>query len=346
MGEVDGGAGVGGREHALIMARGCRTDSGARPIASVTAVELTPTQQRLLQQLRRDGEPLVFDSGFVDDLRGRAAAVASNASAALGGAKLVVGKTFLASAHGCEAKHLAPDEFAWNAATARGFVSHKAIELAAHWQGDADPATLVDESLARLADEVGHRGDFVSGMSDAERAELRAGAIERTTRFLQDFPPLPPSAQPLFESRVRWSPPGTVELLGKTDLVLGKPDGRTSTRLIIDFKTGWPSPFHRLDLRFYALLETLVRHVPPRRVATYYLDSCEADVEDVTEGVLEATLARVEGAIERHIELTIEGRVPVKRPGAACRWCPLAAGCDEGAAHLRALADDGSQGFD
>jgi hypothetical protein len=309
-------------------------------------VELTPTQQRLLQQLRRDGEPLVFDPGFIDDLRSRATAIAALASTSLGGSKLVVGKSFLTSALGCEAQHLQPDDFTWSPATARGFVSHKAIELAAHWQGDPDPAHLVDESLARFADEPGNRGDFVSGMSATERAELRAGAIDRTTRFLQDFPPLPPSAQPLFESRLRWSPPGTVELVGKTDLVLGKPDGGTSTRLIIDFKTGWPSAFHRFDLRFYALLETLIRQVPPRRVATYYLDSCEADVEDVTEGSLEATLARVEGAIERHIELTIAGRAPLKRPGSSCRWCSLMATCDEGKAHLLALTDDGTQGFD
>ncbi|MEN9507173.1 MAG: hypothetical protein RI958_3099 [Actinomycetota bacterium] len=309
-------------------------------------MELTPTQQRLLQQLRRDGEPLVFDADFIEDLRSRAEAVVADASAALGGAKLVVGKTFLNTALGCEAKHLAPDEFSWNPATARGFVSHKAIELAAHWQGEADPATLVDESLARFADEPGNRGDFVASMTDAERAELRAGAIERTTRFIQDFPPLPRNAHPLFESRIRWSPRGTVELVGKTDLVVGKPDGRISTRLIIDFKTGWPSAFHRLDLRFYALVEALVRRVPPRRVATYYLDSCEADVEDVTEGILESTLARVEGAIQRHIEITVGGRPPSKSPSAACRWCPLSSECDEGTLHLRALADDGSQGFD
>ena len=34
--------------------------------------------------------------------------------------------------------------------------------------------------------------------------------------------------------------------------------------------------------------------------------------------------------IERHIELTVEGRPPEKRPGVACRWCPLQSECEEG----------------
>ena len=310
------------------------------------APELTPTQQRLLDQLRRDGEPLVFDAAFIDDLVARAQAIANEASARLGGERLVVSKNFLSQVHGCEAKHLLPDSFEWTPANARGFVSHKAIELGAHWQGEPVPEVLVDEALARLADQPSHQGDFIAGLTDADRAELRGGAVERVTRFLQDFPPLPARAQPLFEARTRWTPPGCIELVGKTDLVIGRPDGRISTKLVIDFKTGWPSPAHRHDLRFYALLETVVRRVPPRRLVTFYLDSSEADVEDVTPSVLEAALARVEGAVVRHAELTVEQQPPVKRVGSACRWCPALPTCDDGRRHLAVLDDDGSQGFD
>ncbi len=184
------------------------------------------------------------------------------------------------------------------------------------------------------------------GLTDAERAELRSFAVDRVTRFVQDFPPLPARSHPVLEARLRWSGEGTVELVGKTDLVIGRPNGRISTLLIIDFKTGWRSSHHRDDLRFYALLETLRRQVPPRRLVTYYLDSCEADVEDVTEGVLESTLARLEGALERHVELVVDEREPEFRPGGACRWCPVRPDCSSGTAHLRALDDDGSQGFD
>lgn len=311
-----------------------------------TPVELTPTQKRLLAQLRRDPDPLVFDEEFVDDLVRRATEIVRDASKRLGGEKLVVSKGWLSNVLGCEVKHLLPDTFSWSPATARGFVSHKAIELGVHWQGDPVPEVLVDEAIARLSDETSYRGDWMVGLSDAERAELRSFAVDRVTRFVQDFPPLPGRSHPVLEARSRWSGEGTVELVGKTDLMIGRPEGRVSTLLIIDFKTGWRSPHHRDDLRFYALLETLRRQVPPRRLVTYYLDSCEADVEDVTESVLESTLARLEGAIERHLELVVDERDAVARPGGSCRWCPGRATCEPGLAHLRALDDDGSQGFD
>lgn len=311
-----------------------------------TVPELTPTQRRLLDQLRREVEPLVFDETLIDDLSERARRVVADVSARLGGERLVVSKGFLTNVLGCEARHLAPDHFAWTPSTARGFVAHKAIELGANWQGDPVPQVLVDEALARLADDASMRGDFVASLSDGDRAELRSFAVDRVTRFLQDFPPLPARAQPVFEARTRWAPPGCIELVGKTDLVIGRPDGRISTRLIVDFKTGWPSANHRHDLRFYALLETLARRVPPRRLVTFYLDSADADIEDVTDGVLEAALARLEGALLRHAELTVDKHPAIKRTSTSCRWCPCLSTCTEGRSHLAVLDDDGSQGFD
>ncbi|MCB0998169.1 MAG: PD-(D/E)XK nuclease family protein [Acidimicrobiales bacterium] len=311
-----------------------------------TPPELTPAQRRLLDQLRKDAEPLVFDADFVDDVVRRAQEVVDEAARRFAGERVVVSKGFLNQVLACEAKHLLPDTFRWNAANARGFVSHKAIELGVHWQGETVPELLVDEALARLADQPSNQGDFVAGLSEGDRAELRAGAVERVTRFLQDFPPLPARSMPVFEARTRWPLTGPVELVGKTDLVIGRPDGRVSTKLVIDFKSGWPSPAHRHDLRFYALLETLARRVPPRRLVTFYLDSAEADVEDVTEGVIEAALARLEGALARHAELVVDQQPAVYRPASACRWCPGLAECDDGRAHLRALDDDGRQGFD
>ncbi|MCU1361620.1 MAG: hypothetical protein JWN99_2909 [Ilumatobacteraceae bacterium] len=308
--------------------------------------ELSPTQLRLLDQLRRDPTPLVFDDGFIDDLLARAHDAMAHCSERLGGERLVVSKGFLVNALGCETRHLQPDSFSWSPATAKGFVSHKAIELGAHWPGEPVPEVLVDEAIARLGDDASQRGDFVAGLTDGDRAELRGFAVDRVTRFLQDFPPIPARSQPVYEARTRWSPPGCIELVGKTDLVIGKPDGRISTRLIVDFKTGWRSVHHRDDLRFYALLETVVRRVPPRRLVTYYLDAAEADVEDISEGVLEAALARLVGGIERHVELVIERRAPKKTTGSSCRWCPALPNCDEGRAHLSGVDDIGSQGFD
>ncbi|MBI5090245.1 MAG: PD-(D/E)XK nuclease family protein [Actinobacteria bacterium] len=307
--------------------------------------QLSPTQQRVLEQLRREREPVVFDQGFVDQLVARAHEAMLRCSERLGGERLFVSKGFLLNVLGCETRHLEPDVFAWTPLTARGFVAHKAIELGVHWHGEPVPEVLVDEAIARLSDDPTQRGDWIAGLSDSDRAELRCAAVERVTQFLQDFPPVPGRFHPVYEARTRWTC-GCVELSGKTDLVIGRPDGRASTKLIVDFKSGRPNAHHREDLRFYALLETLARQVPPRRLVTYYLESAVADAEDVTEAVLEASLARLIGAVERHVELVIDARPPQKRTGVSCRWCHVLARCDEGRAHLAMLDDDGSQGFD
>ena len=88
-------------------------------------------------------------------------------------------------------------------------------------------------------------------------------------------------------------------------------------------------------------MQTLRQSVPPRKLVTYYLDYAESEVEDVTEGTLRAGLTRALAGIEKHIELTIEGRAPVKRPGFACRWCPLNNECIEGIAFLNRDLVDG-----
>jgi hypothetical protein len=315
-------------------------------VAPVEPLTLNPTQQRLLQQLRRDPQPLVFDQAFVRDLILTARAGFEVLSERLAGEKVFVSKGFITRVLSCEVQHLLPDRFAWSPATARGFVAHKAIELQTNWRGEPTPSLLVDEAIARLSDQASTRGDFIAGLSDADHAELRGYAIERVTRFIQDFPPIPGSAHPVPEATTKWSPTSCVDLSSKADLVIGRPDGRVSTRVIVDFKTGTKAHHHRLDLRFYALLETLVREVPPRKLVTYYLDYAEADVEDVTESTLTSALDRVLSAVEREVELRVDGRDPVKRPGFGCHWCGVMSTCAEGRTHLALVDDDGRQGFD
>jgi len=301
---------------------------------------LTPAQERTLALMRRSEEPVVFDTDFVAGFVADATAAVADLSARLGGETLWVSKSFLTKVHSCEVLHLQPDDFEWRPATAAGFVAHKAIELALNWRGEPAPSQVVDESLARLADQADARGAFVAGLSDADWAELRSRAIDRCTKFLQDFPPLPLSAQPVLEAAAKWRPPGTIELSGKVDLVVGKPAGRESRLLIVDFKSGNRSFHHREDLRFYAVVQTLRQSVPPRKLVTYYLDYAESEAEDVTEGTLTAGLARALSGIERHIELTVEGREPVKRPGFSCRWCPLQDECAEGKVFLNRDRDE------
>jgi len=308
-------------------------------LGSVVSVQeptpLTPAQERTLALLRRSGDPLVFAQDFVEAITAAAADGLAELSTRLGGESLWVSKSFLARVHGCEVLHLQPDDFSWSPATAAGFVAHKAIELALNWRGEPVPSVVVDEAIARLADQANARGGFIDALTEGDRAELRSRAVDRATKFLQDFPPLPLAAQPVLEATAKWRPEGTIELSGKVDLQVGRPVGRESQLLLIDFKSGGRSFHHRDDLRFYALVQTLRQQVPPRKLATYYLDYAEAEAEDVTEGALHAALARTLDGVERHIELTVEGRPPQKKVGPSCRWCPLAADCAEGQVYLR-----------
>ena len=235
-------------------------------------VALTPTQERTLALLRRAGDPVVFAEEFVDDLQQQALDAVAQLSERLGGERLWVSKGFLSAVHGCEVQHLLPNDFAWTPATAAGFVAHKAIELSLNWRGEPTPLDVVDEALARLADQADQRGAFVGALTDGEWAELRSRAVDRATKFMQDFPPLPRAAQPVLEAAAKWRPPGTIEFSGKVDLVIGKPSGRESRLLIVDFKSGYRSFHHRHDLRSYALVQTLRHGLPPRNPATDYPD--------------------------------------------------------------------------
>ena len=209
-----------------------------------------------------------------------------------------------------------------------------------NWRGDPVPADVVDEAMARLVDEDSSLGDWIEAMSEADRADLHGIAVDKLIKFQECFPPLDRRAAPTVESSVRWPLDGPIVLSGKVDLTLGRPAGAESRKVIIDLKTGWVSPTHREDLRFYALVETLRTQVPPRKVASFYLDAGEPVVEDVTERTLLTASRRMLDAVHAEIEFRVEGRPPVKRPGVSCRWCPLQGDCDEGQAYL-AGDDDG-----
>ncbi|MCE9622439.1 MAG: PD-(D/E)XK nuclease family protein [Actinomycetia bacterium] len=305
---------------------------------------LNPAQERTLALLRRNDEPLVFSEAFVSDLREEANAALAQFHERLGTTTLFINKSRLSNVHGCEGKFLAPDEFQWTAAIAKGQVAHKAIQQMINWRGEPTPSELVDDALARLADDDRDLGRWVAALSRGDEADLRGRAIEHVNKFIETFPPLDPRSHPATESATRWPVDGPIVFNSRADLVMGKPEGRESRKLIIDLKTGWVSPVHREDLRFYALVETLVREVPPRKLATFYLDSAHAMVEDVTEGLLRSALRRTLDGVHAIIELSVEGRTPVLRPGTHCRWCPLRDTCPASEADRSHGADDAGDG--
>jgi len=298
------------------------------------AGDLTPLQRKTLALLRRGAEPIVFDPEFVAELRADVDEAFEGFYDRLGSNSIYISKHRLSSVLGCEAQHVAPDDFAWSAAIAGGQVAHRGVQLLVNWRGDPVPADVIDEAMARLADDDSSLGDWIEGLSEADAADLRGFAVDKLIKFQECFPPLDRRSAPTVESSVRWPVEGSIVLSGKVDLILGRPAGAESRKVIIDLKTGWASPRHREDLRFYALVETLRTQVPPRKIASFYLDAGEPVVEDVTEAVLRTATRRMLDAVNAEIELGVEGREPVKRPGTSCRWCPLQAECDEGQAYL------------
>jgi hypothetical protein len=77
----------------------------------------------------------------------------------------------------------------------------------------------------------------------------------------------------------------------------------------------------------------------PRKLATYSLLTARIDVEDVTEGVLEAALRKTVDGIRKMFELQRLKRDPVLTPSHVCTWCPLLDSCATGEKFL-AQRDD------
>jgi PD-(D/E)XK nuclease superfamily len=289
---------------------------------SELAVGLTPVQQRTLDDLRRDGEADPrLDEQLAADLRSQADDALDQLGSRLDDVDLFVTKHTIASVLACETNHLAPDDFTWTPARARGKVSHRAIQLLLNWRGEPTPADLVDEAIARLADEERGIGEWIAALGPADEADLRGRAVERVTQFVECFPPLSRTWHPMTEAAVQWPADGPILLRARVDLVIGRPAGLESRKVLIDFKSGRVVDRHREDLRFYALVETLAREVPPRSVASFSLETGEAMVDQVSESMLWSSLRRTLDAIDRMIELTVEGRPPAPPPSAGCFRC-------------------------
>jgi hypothetical protein len=303
-------------------------------IVSVEPAEaLNPAQREVITLLgaRRDERPQ-FDADLRLHLRDQLESQLGPILADLPADNPVfVSKRRLALVHGCEARFVDESDFAWSVPLARGIVAHKAIETSVHWRRELLPMTLVDEALARLEEGSDDFARWLQALREIERAELRAEANDRLTKFLECWPPLKPQWRPVLESRIRCDLFNErLTLLGKVDLQLGRSEGTTAGKVLVDFKTGHMSPMHIEDLRFYALIEALRVGTPPMRVATYYLDQGRFAVEAITVAHLESTVARVVAGVDKMVALQSGARPPRKVTGPVCRWCSLLMTCTEG----------------
>jgi len=303
-----------------------------------------PAQAEVLAALgARPHERPEFDPRLRAELRAelqeRLAPVAARVPV---GEVLWVSKHLLSSVHGCEGMFLAQEaeDFAWSPQTARGTVSHKAIELSISWRGDPSAGELVDEAIARLIAGGDRLADYLGGLGEGERAELHGEAVERTAMFLECFPRLEARWRPVAESRLRADlNDDKIVLSGKVDLTVGRPEGTRAGKVLIDLKTGGFAPAHRDDLRFYALIETLRLGVPPRLLATYYLDGGRLQGELVSEALLGTALERVVDGADAAVALKHDGREPHLRAGPPCRWCPRLDDCELGQRFLEERAE-------
>lgn len=308
-----------------------------------TVSPLNPAQQAVIAQLGAPGDDRpVFPADLAESLRADLEAGLAPLVAGRGpDDPLVLTKHALGGVHGCQARWVATAgrRFEWSVPIARGTVAHKAVELSVHVRGEPTPLDLVDLAITRLGEGDDGLADWLRTCSDVERAEVRAEANDRVAAFLDCWPPLRRTWAPVTESKVRAELcGGRVQLRGKVDLTLGRASGpRASGKVLVDLKTGGFAPDHLHDLRFYALIETVRLGVPPRRVASYYLESAWMAPEDVTVGLLDSAVARTVAGARALAALQDGTTEPVRRPGAACRWCPVRSGCEPGEAWIANL---------
>ena len=305
-----------------------------------------PAQQRVIDLLGRTDERPEIPTGLADELRQELETTLTPFLPLLPDGKsfekrFFLNKSALTNVHSCESYYLdGQEDFAWSAPTSRGTIVHKAIEVSINLRHQIPPTEIIEESIARLSnDSAKSISEFLVTLDEFSRAELIGECSALFTRFTECFPPIKRTWIPQVESALALNlADGRVRISGKVDLALGRPPDK----VIIDLKTGRWSPAHHDDLRLYALVDFLALGQPPRKVASYYLDSAEIHGEDMSETVLRSATRRLRDGLVRAIELKLNGAEPVLRPGPVCRWCTHNETCDAGQQYLEAKnADDG-----
>ena len=290
-------------------------------------MKLNPSQINVLEQL---GAKLEERPEFNDDLQRLLKTELEERSRELSSVipsneTLFISKYHLNQIMRCENqfKYEREQQFEWSVPTARGTISHKAIELSAFWnQPHVDPLTLVDEAINRSKDGTDGLAQWLRNLSEGDAAQLRGDVNNRVASFLETWPPLENQWRPMLEAPIRVElAEGKIILSGKVDLSLGRPLGNTAGKVIVDFKTGSFYPAHREDVRFYALLEAIRIGVPPRLVATYYLDRAEFAPELISENVLRASLARAIDGMQRIVEILYQESETTRCSWDRCQWC-------------------------
>ena len=303
----------------------------------VTPEPLNPAQTDVLARLgaQVDERPS-FPPDLREELRRELRQYLAPVVAELGEESMFLSKRAIDQAHGCEVRNLDEEagKFEWSVPMARGTLTHKAIELSLSYSAATPPLELVNEAMSSLMGGDSSIGDFLRTCGDTPRAELTSAANGLLSHFLDQWPPLKREWRPVIEQTMRHDiADGHITLSGRPDLTIGRASGNVAGKVIVDFKTGYRSDAHVADMRFYALLDALVIGVPPRMIATYYLDQGVLHTEPVTEALLSAAVDRTVAAAYKIAELR-GGREPIRVAGPRCRWCPMREECTVGKVYL------------
>jgi hypothetical protein len=310
--------------------------------------ELSPMQDRIRRELLGQGSPRpAFAPDLADELRAELEARLAPVVAALAGEdRLFVTKAKLKDALTCEGLAYGREQdtgFEWNERNVRGTLGHRAIQRLVMSRYAQTPIDAVDEIIVQTIedDEPADLAAFLRGLRPGARAELLGEVADAVTKFTIDWPPVRREWSPRVESPQRAHLcDGRITLSGRPDLALGRPRGGLAGSFLCDLKSGYEHSGHLYDVRFYALVETLARRVPPFRVAVYYFDSSTYDVLDVDEALLESEARRVADGIARHAALRARRLDDLERtPNPLCPHCALFAGCEPGRAWAEARAE-------
>ena len=187
----------------------------------------------------------------------------------------------------------------------------------------------IDDPMADALDGLSidaHRAslvDWMHGLAQAERRELRSEVERQADGLLRRWPALDPSWLPRTQTPLRAViAGGQVDLSVYVDLVIGRPAADVASVAFVDVRSGARRPGHRDDRHLGALVEALRAPAPPFAVATYYTKTGELDVDPVDSDLLAAAARRCLAGI-RAMDSLSRGEEPEGTGSESCTMCAL-----------------------
>ena len=187
----------------------------------------------------------------------------------------------------------------------------------------------IDDPMADALDGLSldaHRAplvDWMHGLAQAERRELRSEVERQADGLRQRWPALDPSWLPRTQTPLRAVlAGGQIDLSVYVDLVIGRPAADVASVAFVDVRSGARRPGHRDDRHLGALVEALRAPAPPFAVATYYTKTGELDVDPVDSDLLVAAARRCLAGI-RAMDSLGRGEEPEGTGSESCTMCAM-----------------------